>query len=347
MARSTERLLKKGNQTYNEMQINDYIESIADLFTYMEDKDLFIEVYRWGLARRLLDNKIASIDYEKSLIGRIKMIWGPQYTSKVEGMLTDLNTEAESIREFQQSGEYGNLTIEFDLKVLTDGYWPSFKSPPMVLPAEMSQWTETFNKYYTEKNKMKNLSWSYMHGNCTVSAVFGTKTYNLILTTYQTSIVVLFNTHNELSFTEMNEILKTDEQLLKNMLQSLSWKRYKILAKTGDPKIVTSEDTFSVNEKFQNRLRVITIAAPAIKETFNKEKYKIDIDRTHAVDACIVKIMKSRKKMSYMHLLNEVMSLLQMFKPTSTIIKNRIESLIERDYMERDSENSQIYRYLA
>ena len=54
-------------------------------------------------------------------------------------MLTDLNTEAESIREFQQSPEYGNLTIEFDLKVLTDGYWPSFKSPPMVLPAEMSQ----------------------------------------------------------------------------------------------------------------------------------------------------------------------------------------------------------------
>ena len=65
------------------------------------------------------------------------------------------------------------------------------------------------------------------------------------------------------------------------------------------------------------------------------------------IDAAIVKIMKSRKKMNYMHLLNEVMTLLQMFKPTSALIKNRIENLIDRDYMEKDSEDPQMFRYLA
>lgn len=73
LGRSTEKILKKGNQTHSDVKINYFIENITNLFSYMEDKDLFIEVYQAGLARRLLENKIASIDYEKELIGRIKM----------------------------------------------------------------------------------------------------------------------------------------------------------------------------------------------------------------------------------------------------------------------------------
>lgn len=140
-------------------------------------------------------------------------------------------------------------------------------------------------------------------------------------------------------------MLKTEEALLRSMLDSLSCKKYKVLSKTGNPKSVSKEDTFSVNGNFKSKLKYFTIAAPVIKETFNKEK--VDIDRTHAIEAAIVKIMKSRKKMTYMHLLNEVMVILQMFKPTATMIKNRIESLIERDYMERDPEDAQMFRYVA
>ena len=62
---------------------------------------------------------------------------------------------------------------------------------------------DVFNKYYTNKNKMKHLSWSYMHGTCHVKSIFNAKEYNLILTTYQTSIIVLFNEAEELSFTQI------------------------------------------------------------------------------------------------------------------------------------------------
>lgn len=50
---------------------------------------------------------------------------------------------------------------------------------------------------------MKHLSWSYMHGTCHVKSIFNAKEYNLILTTYQTSIIVLFNEAEELSFTQI------------------------------------------------------------------------------------------------------------------------------------------------
>lgn len=346
LARSCEKVLKKGNQLPSEHSIHKYIQNITNLFSYMEDKDLFIEVYKCGLAKRLLDNKWASLDYEKEFIGKIKMSWGPQYTSKVEGMLTDINNEANFINDFKKTLISKGLPVEFDVKILTDGYWPSFKTPPVILPSSLNNWVETFNKYYTEKNKMKHLQWSYMHGSCVVKANFdGTREYDLILTTYQTAILMLFNDNESLTIDDIKNELKTEESLVRNMIISLSSRKYKILLKTGDEKEVSREDIFTVNEKFKSKLKLITVAAPTIKETFNKEK--VDIDRSHAIEAAIVKIMKSRKKMTYMHLSQEVMIVLQMFKPTASMVKSKIEALIDRDYLERDAHDVNIMRYKA
>ena len=79
------------------------------------------------------------IDYEKELIGRIKMSCGPQYTSKVEGMLSDTNSESILIKEYYETEDYQSIKIDFGIKVLTDGYWPSFKSPPLILPRQLNE----------------------------------------------------------------------------------------------------------------------------------------------------------------------------------------------------------------
>lgn len=167
----------------------------------------------------------------------------------------------------------------------------------------------------------------------------------MILSTYQACIIMLFNERDTWNLSDMKNLLKTEDILLRNMLDSLACKKIKVLSKTNDPKSVSIDDTFSVNNAFKKKLKRFSIPAPVIKESFNKER--INIDRSLAIEAAIVKIMKSRKKMTYMHLVNEVMVILQMFKPTPTIVKAKIESLIERDYMERDGEDSQVFRYLA
>ena len=60
-------------------------------------------------------------------------------------------------------------------------------------------------------------------------------------------------------------------------------------------------------------------------------------DRSIAIEAAIVRIMKSRKTMDHNNLVSEVMQSLRMFKPNPTQIKTKIEQLIERDYLERES----------
>jgi cullin 1 len=73
----------------------------------------------------------------------------------------------------------------------------------------------------------------------------------------------------------------------------------------------------------------------------------VNDDRAFAIDATIVRIMKSRKVLRNQELVTEVLTQLQFFRPEPRMIKKRIESLIEREYLERDMGDSAMYKYLA
>jgi hypothetical protein len=53
----TDLILRKGGMKISEDKQEDYLEKIVQLFTHLIDKDLFIEVFRSYLAKRLLNEK--------------------------------------------------------------------------------------------------------------------------------------------------------------------------------------------------------------------------------------------------------------------------------------------------
>ena len=56
--------------------------------------------------------------------------------------------------------------------------------------------------------------------------------------------------------------------------------------------------------------------------------------------------MKARKTLSHNNLISELLS--QLKYPAKTVdLKKRIESLIEREYLKRDADDSTMYCYLA
>ena len=73
----TDIVLRKGGMKIEESKQEEYLEKIVKLFTHLIDKDIFIEVYRSYLAKRLLIEKSQSIELEKSMISYIKMSCGP------------------------------------------------------------------------------------------------------------------------------------------------------------------------------------------------------------------------------------------------------------------------------
>jgi cullin 3 len=74
----------------------------------------------------------------------------------------------------------------------------------------------------------------------------------------------------------------------------------------------------------------------------------VEEDRRHLLEAAIVRIMKARKSLSHNDLVAEVTRQLSgRFVPSPQFVKKRVESLIEREYLERDEHDRRIYRYMA
>jgi len=90
------------------------------------------------------------------------------------------------------------------------------------------------------------------------------------------------------------------------------------------------------------------IAAKISQEEKNSTMASVDEDRKHAIEAAIVRIMKTRKTLDHQKLVLEASNqLLRHFKPDPKQIKKRIEELIAREYLERDANNNNVYKYLA
>jgi cullin 4 len=82
-----------------------------------------------------------------------------------------------------------------------------------------------------------------------------------------------------------------------------------------------------------------------VEET-DKVNEEVQRDRQYLMDAAIVRVMKARKRLGHNGLMSELLTQLKF--PAKTVdIKKRIESLIERDYLKRDSDDSTVYCYLA
>lgn len=133
---------------------------------------------------------------------------------------------------------------------------------------------------------------------------------------------------------------------MKRILQSLSSSKQRLLRKSkeGD-----GPEMYSYNTKFASKSKKVRVDQLQIRETQQENtqtKEHIFQDRQYAIDAAIVRILKARKQLGHTMLISEIFSQLK-FPAKPADIKKRIESLISRDYIERDDENPQIYKYVA
>lgn len=350
MANFCDNLLKKGGgEKLSDDAIESTLDKVVKLLAYISDKDLFSEFYRKKLARRLLFDKSASDDHERSILGKLKQQCGAQFTSKMEGMVNDLHVGREKQQQFDEwkQGQPDQLSIDLSVTVLTTGFWPSYKAVDLALPEEMVQGVECFKRFFEISNKHRKLTWMYALGTAHLRGSFDAKPIELVLTTFQAAILLLFNTDDMLSYNEVRERVNLPDDDIMRLLHSLSCAKYRILNKAPVSKTISKTDTFSFNNRFTDKMRRIKIPLPPVDE---KKKVIEDVtkDRRYSIDAAIVRTMKSRKMMQHQQLTMEVVQQLsRMFQADFKLIKKRIEDLMQREYLDRDRDNPNMIRYLA
>ncbi|XP_018327779.1 cullin-3 isoform X1 [Agrilus planipennis] len=375
--------LKKGVKGMSEQEIEHVLDKSMVLFRFLQEKDVFERYYKQHLAKRLLLNKSVSDDWEKNMISKLKTECGCQFTSKLEGMFKDMtvsNTIMEEFKEHVSKSEINLAGVDLFMRVLTTGFWPTQSATPKchIPPGPLAAF-DTFRRFYLGKHSGRQLTLQPQLGNADLNAVFygpkredcdkdgacssstsllsnrsGPRKHIIQVSTYQMVILMLFNNHEKLTYEEIQNETDIPERDLIRALQSLAMGKasQRILIKNPKTKDIESSNEFFVNDSFTSKLhrvKIQTVAAKGESEPERREtRNKVDEDRKHEIEAAIVRIMKSRKRMAHNLLVTEVTEQLKSrFLPSPVIIKKRIEGLIEREYLARTPENRKEYTYVA
>ena len=77
----------------------------------------------------------------------------------------------------------------------------------------------------------------------------------------------------------------------------------------------------------------------------------IQKSREYEIDAAIVRVMKARKSAKYQVLVAEVVRLIadvgRRFNPQPSLVKRRVEDLVDKEYLRRDEEDREVFWYIA
>lgn len=353
IAKFVDSKLKVGNKESTEEELEKLLDKIMVLFRFIYGKDVFEAFYKKDLAKRLLLGKSASVDAEKSMLSKLKQECGGGFTSKLEGMFKDMEISKDINMAYKQYlvhvKDIKLSSIDMTVNILTMGHWPTYAVMEVTMPSEIIQYQECFNTFYLAKHNGRKLQWQQTLGHCVLRSKFRQGNKELQVSLFQAMVLLLFNDYQMINFKDIKTATNMEDSELRRTLQSLACGKTRVMVKIPKGREIDDTDQFSINNDFANKLYRIKINQVQMKETNEEQKAteeRVYQDRQYQMDAAIVRIMKMRKSLMHNLLISELFNQLK-FPAKPADLKKRIESLIDRDYMERDKDNANQYNYIA
>lgn len=350
IAKYCDALLKTSNNMSESDEPNKSLDKIIILLSYLEDIDAFQMFYSKLFANRLLKRLSTSDDAEIYMISKLKELYGIEYTSKLQKMIQDIGVSKNVSQEFRNHIAKSNepLGIDISTQILSIGSWPFKPCSPVVLPLECEKIIGKFVDFYLKLHSGRKLHWLFplSVGELTMNGF--KKIYTVIATALQFSILTQYNLSDSWTIGQLTENTSIEMNVVIKIVQILL--RTKLVTCAED-KILSRDSVVAINNGYKNKKLRLNISESLNLETKVEQKQtdkQIEMNRRFITQAAIVRIMKSRKTMQHQQLIGEVLNQVNdKFKPKVTLIKNCIDTLIEKEYLERSREHLSTYVYLA
>ena len=284
----------------------------------------------------------------------------------------DLNSSYKEWQERILDEEDLKKAVDPTYSILGTGFWPlSAPTTTFIPPNEIVKTYKRFESFYCEKHSGRKLTWLWQlsKGEVKTNYLKSKPPYTFMVSTYQIGILMLFNDAETVTYEDAQKATTlTAEFLDPSLAVFVKAKVLNVSPENGKPEPGTS---YSLNYGFKSKkIKVnLNIAVKSEQKQETEETHKtIEEDRKLLIQvrrpscifilirlpcftlpssaspsankelpqSAIVRIMKSRKKMKHVHLMQETLvQLSARFQPKPADIKKSIDQLIEKEYLER------------
>lgn len=348
LAKYCETILSSGKFTEGDMEVR--LRHVLMIFDLITEKDIFLHYLQKLIGARLINTQYTENSVETVFINELKNKYGREYCRKIDSMYKDIVISQTTNENFRNS-EHFDPKLDLSVKLLTSSMWTiREEQQACTVPPELKESFERFAKFYNEVGSTKKkLTCLYQYSKCTVKTSYLKIKYTIQMTAFQAFILLLFNADwSSLSINQISTMTGLPVDILESALYGL--------VKTG---ILTCKDETNYSVNYQMKQKKLAFSCimqmpKAAKETASAITAQItkdiETDRKYKTDAAIVRIMKRGKTMDHQSLLAEVISSdqLRMFTPTVSMVKDCIESLIDKEYLKRVRvDNKNAYEYIS
>eukprot|EP01127_Copromyxa_protea_P023509 TRINITY_DN8825_c0_g1_i1.p1 TRINITY_DN8825_c0_g1~~TRINITY_DN8825_c0_g1_i1.p1 ORF type:complete len:521 (-),score=98.73 TRINITY_DN8825_c0_g1_i1:72-1634(-) len=347
IARYSDIVLKKGNKHLDDAEIEAKLSDCILLFKYLNDRDVFRRYYSSTLTKRLLCGTSISDDAERSMIAKLKEVCGFEYVTKIQRMFNDIQLSDGVVEKFKEHlvATQNKFPIDMTAFVLTNGSWPfTGRRSTYKLPKELVPLKTVFEEFYVNHYNGRRLTWMYHLSQADVKMTYTKKKYEFQCNNYQLAVLLLFNEAGKWTLSDIRQQTALDDVEAQRTTMSLC--EYKILRRVKEEE----GDAFVLNENYVNkriRFKVTSTMFAETKSENDATRKSISEDRKFFLQAVIVRIMKTRQRISFQELIQEVIAQSQArFQPNVRMIKECVETLVEKEYMAR-TEGGESYEYRA
>jgi cullin 1 len=352
LAKYCDSLLKKSSKNPEEAELEDNLNQVMCVFKYLTDKDIFQTFYSKMLAKRLIYQLSASDDAESSMISKLKLNCGFEYTNKLQKMFEDMTLSKTLNEQYRQTVIKQTGDIDFSIAALRSNSWPFTQSYTFSLPVELEESVQKFTAFYINLHSGRRLNWLLAISRGEIVANSFKNRYTLQASTIQIAILLQFNEITKITLKQLCENIGIKEEntnQIASVVQILV--KVKLLTCTDAVTPLNSTSMLELNTNFKNKKMRININLPlkAEQKVEHEAAHKnIEEDRKMQIQAKIVQIMKMRKKLSHSMLVAELLQRLSSrFKPKIQVIKKCIDMLIEKEYLDRLDGEKDVYLYLS
>ncbi|KNC49033.1 Cullin-2 [Thecamonas trahens ATCC 50062] len=269
LAKYCDMVLRKSSKSQLEdAELSKVLDSVMEVFQYLEDKDVFQKFYSQMLAKRLIQSLSVSDDAESAMISRLKKAAGYEYTSKLQKMFQDMTLSDELNASFATAVEKTGMDIggvAFSFKVLTKGSWPlSSPSTPFVQPPELDKLIKRFEAFYKNQHSGRELFWLPELTKGELRTAYLAKNHDLIVTNYQMAILCLFNRGTVFSVAEIGKLVGLESKvLMRNVASLVKVKLLSLVADAGDTAVSQAEPKAEAKAKTEAKTEAETDDAAA------------------------------------------------------------------------------------